>query len=163
MAADDARLRVSAAGLVNADPARVYSIIADYRNGHPRIVPEQFSHMEVERGGFGDGTIITFQVRVLGRTTKFRAVVTEPEPGRVLVERNVEGSDSMTTFEVAPGPDGRGTTVTITTDLKTRDGILGWLERAISKRVMEPMYRRELEKLAEVAAGTPSLVVGRRL
>ena len=87
---------------VHAAPQRIDGIIADYHHGHPRILPKQFRRLTVEKGGTGAGTVIRFEVRVLGQTQTFRAVVTEPEPGRVLVERNVEPNDSVTTFTVDP-------------------------------------------------------------
>lgn len=84
--------------------------------------------MVVEEGGIGEGTRIRFQVRVLGTTTKFRAVVTEPEPGRVLVERNIEGSDSVTTFIVEPGAAPGESNVTIETVMSTKPGLAGKIE-----------------------------------
>ncbi len=74
---------------MDAPADRVYAIIADYRNGHPHILPKQFRNLTVEQGGVGAGTIIRFEVRVFGQTQHFRAVVSEPEPGRVLVEENL--------------------------------------------------------------------------
>src|SRR5579864_9197509 len=77
---------VSASALIPARRERVYSLIANYHDGHTRIVPKQFSNLVVEQGGIGAGTIIRFQMSVLGRKQTFRAAVTEPEPGRMLVE-----------------------------------------------------------------------------
>src|SRR5215204_3004132 len=58
---------VGAAARVNAPARRVYDMIADYRNGHPRIVPPKyFTSLDVEEGGVGDGTVIRFTMRVLG-------------------------------------------------------------------------------------------------
>src|SRR5690242_8820844 len=93
-------LTLHAAADLGAPPDRVYGVIADYRQGHPSIVPRQFSNMRVVKGGVGAGTEITFDVTMLGMTRHFRAVVTEPERGRVLVESNVEPSPSVTTFVV---------------------------------------------------------------
>jgi hypothetical protein len=33
---------VTGSARIEADPARVYGIIADYHHGHPSIVPKQF-------------------------------------------------------------------------------------------------------------------------
>jgi hypothetical protein len=98
MASDD--IRVSA--VVQAPAPHVYNIIADYRDGHPRIVPHRyFKWMRVDGGGVGAGTTITFQMRVMGSSKVLRATITEPEPGRVLVETYPE-SGIVTTFFVAP-------------------------------------------------------------
>jgi hypothetical protein len=39
---------VTAATFIDAAPERVYSIIADYRNGHPRILPGEYDGLIVE-------------------------------------------------------------------------------------------------------------------
>jgi len=145
---------VSATARLEAPPRRVYDTIADYHTGHPRIVPKQFSNLRVEKGGVGAGTIITFDVTVLGRTTAFRAEVTEPEPGRVLVERNVGGSDSVTTFTVDPGARADEAVVTIHTAMTDRGGIGGAIEKFVTRRVLRPMYAEELRRL-EAAAADP--------
>jgi hypothetical protein len=142
---------VSASARIDARPDRVYGIIADYRNGHPQILPKQFGPLNVDAGGYGAGTVIRFSVVALGRKTDFRAVVSEPQPGRVLVERNDPPNASVTTFTVDPGPTGRESDVTISTELPDRPGLLGALERFITRRVMNGMYRDELALLAAVA------------
>lgn len=80
---------ISASARIDAPPERVYAIIADYRTGHPRILPEPFSGLTVERGGIGAGTTIRFQMKLLGRTETYRADITEPEPGRQIGRAHV--------------------------------------------------------------------------
>ena len=75
-------------------------------------------------------------------------LVCEPEPGRVLVERNVEPNDSVTTFVVAPEQDGRAARVRIETELKQRPGIAGKIERFLIERAPPPMYAQELKNLS---------------
>ena len=145
--------RVSASGVVNAPAGRVYAILADYRDGHPHIVPRPpFGALEVEQGGVGAGTVIRYPMRLLGRTRTYRAAVTEPEPGRVLVETDVD-TGAVTTFTVEPGAGGRSARVTITTDVPTRGGPLGVLERFLVTRLLRPTYVRELRQLADFAEG----------
>src|ERR1700728_1331783 len=85
---------VSASAVVPARRERVYSLIANYNDGHPRILPKQFSNLTVEQGGVGAGTVIRFQMSVLGKKETLRAAITEPEPGRVLVETYLDGKDT---------------------------------------------------------------------
>jgi len=67
---------VKASAKVDAPSEVVYGIIADYRTGHPQILPRPyFEWLEVERGGRGEGTVIRFQMRVLGQTRVLRAAV----------------------------------------------------------------------------------------
>jgi hypothetical protein len=141
---------ISATAVIDAPAAVVYGIIADYRDGHPRILPKPyFTALEVEAGGVGAGTIIRVTMRVLGSTRSFRAAITEPEPGRVLVERDLE-SGTTTTFRVQPLEGGR-TRVTFETELGKRGGIVGWLENLLTPSLLRPIYAQELELLRQLA------------
>ena len=132
---------------LNAAPERVYAMIADYRNGHPRILPDVFSGLTVERGGTGAGTIIRFQMRVFGRTQTFRAAITEPEPGHVLVETYLDSNGAITTFTVNQGADQGTSNVTISTELPVRTGVFGAIQRFLTTRSLRPLYVRELALL----------------
>jgi hypothetical protein len=143
---------VSESRRIPAPPAEVYAILADYTEGHPHILPSAyFRNIEVEQGGVGAGTRISFEVTALGSVRKMRADIEEPSPGRILVERDVDGH-SVTTFKVVPARDGRESDVTIMTELTTRGGILGIVERMASKKFLERVYREELARLAAYAA-----------
>jgi hypothetical protein len=142
---------VSARARINAPPDRVYGIIADYRNGHPNILPKQFGPLCVDAGGYGAGTVIRFSVVALGKKVDYRAVVSEPQPGRVLVERNDPPNNSISTFIVDPGPTGRESDVTITTELPMRGGFAAAIERFVTKKVLQGIYKDELALLAAVA------------
>ena len=147
---------VKSSARVEAPADVVYGIIADYRNGHPHILPKQyFEWLEVEQGGRGEGTVIRFQMRVLGQSRVLRAVVTEPEPGRVLVETDTGGGGPVTTFIVEP--EGSGSNVTFSTKLTSAGGPLGVLERFVLRRVLRRIYARELEQLNRVAVERSSV------
>lgn len=146
---------VQASGLVPAPAPIVYGILADYRAEHPRIVPKPyFRTVEVERGGVGEGTVVRVEMRVLGSTRRFRHAISEPQPGRVLVETDMEGW-TVTTFTVEP-VDGQ-TRLTLSTLFRSRGGVLATLERWMVKSLMEKMYREEIALIArralEIAAG----------
>src|SRR5215467_9777823 len=112
--------RASASSRIEAPASRVYSIIADYNEHHPRILPpEYFKSLEVEEGGVGAGTRIHVTMRVMGTTITFRHIVSEPEPGRVLVESDAE-RNSATFFTVDPVNSGATTMLTITTEFTTQ-------------------------------------------
>jgi hypothetical protein len=146
-----AQHRVSASKLIQAPAQQVYGIIADYHAGHPHILPQPpFVSLAVEQGGVGAGTVISFQMRLMGRLQTYRATITEPEPGRVLVETNDSGA--VTTFTVEPRDDGRRAQVTITTDTTVRDGILGAVEGWLTTRLLRPIYVKELELMDTLAS-----------
>jgi len=148
--------RVSASARIEAEAERIYNILADYHHGHPSILPKPyFLSLTVERGGYGAGTIIGFQTRVLGQTRKVRAAITEPEPGRVLVETDLEEGGAVTTFTLVPVDDLKYTQVTISSERRTRQsGLLGLLERWLAEWILRRIYRLEMGLLAERAKGS---------
>jgi hypothetical protein len=140
--------RVMSSRTINAGPADVYAAIADYRNQHPQIVPpEYFGRLEVLEGGTGAGTRTRVVMRVLGTKRVFEQLVTEPVPGRVLMETNTDGS-GVTTFTAESTEGGKSAHVTIATDLPARSGIGGLLERLFISVMFPRIYRRELARLA---------------
>ncbi len=145
--------RVVASAVIPARRERVYSLIANYHDGHPRIVPKQFSDMVVEQGGVGAGTVIRFQLSLLGKKQTYRAAITEPEPGRVLVETDLDRNGAVTTFTVDPGTAPADSRVTISTELSVRSGFLGRIEKSLTTLLLRPMYEKELANLARVATG----------
>jgi hypothetical protein len=147
------RHEVTAEAVVDAPAELAYALIADYRDGHPQIIPRPpFVSLDVEQGGTGEGTVIRFQMRILGRKRTFRAAITEPEPGRVLAETDLD-TGAVTTFTVVPVEDDRKSRVTITTDLETRGGALGGLERYFLTRLLRPVHHREIERIGAIASG----------
>ena len=140
------RHRISASADIAAPPATVYRIFADYRQHHPRILPAAFSNFAVQEGGVGAGTTFTFDLRVLGRIRHYAGVAYEPEPGRRLVEK-YPAENSETSFLVEPA--GAGSRVTITTEFDGRSGVAGAIERWMTERILQPIYRDELDRVAK--------------
>jgi hypothetical protein len=129
---------------VEAAPEEVYAVFADYRDRHPRILPKGFD-LTVESGGQGAGTIFRLTTRAMGATRSYRMAVTEPRPGRVLMESEI-GGGVVTTFTVKPAGGGRAH-VTISSDFPQRTGILGRLEAALIRAVGRAQFRQELRNL----------------
>ena len=147
---------VKASAPVGAPAEVVYNIIADYRKGHPHILPRKyFEWLEVEQGGRGEGTVIRFQMRVLGQTRVLRAAVTEPELGRVLVETDTGGVGPVTTFTVEPTDS--GSHVTFSTELTSAGGLLGIAERFVLRRILRRIYAAELKQLESFAVERSSV------
>lgn len=145
------RHRITTAAEFTAPAGYIYTILADYHDGHPRTLPGRwFRDFHVERGGFGSGTVIRFTMPALGVERRVRASVSEPEPGRVLLERDL-ASGALTTFTVEPTPRG-GSTVTITTDLTVRPGIAGRIERALTSAFLHRVFREQLARLGAIVA-----------
>ncbi len=143
-------IAASASATIAAPATAVYGILADYREGHPAILPRKyFRNLVVEAGGTGAGTRIRFEMRVLGATRTVRGEVTEPEPGRRVVETYPE-SGTRTTFLVEPVVDGRATHVTISPRYEN-GGLPGWVEWLLVPGLLRRIYRAELANLAAVA------------
>lgn len=140
-------IHVSAHRPIAAPAERVYRILSDYRQHHPRILPPAFSHFTVEQGGVGTGTVIRFDVSIGGRTQRYHQKVDEPEPGRVLRESDIDGN-RRTTFTVTPV--GTGSHVSIETTWSS-SGVRGLVERLIAPRLLRPLYGDELDQLDRYA------------
>lgn len=142
--------KFSVSAKINSSPKVVYGIISDYRNSHPKILPKPpFVSLVVEQGGIGAGTIVCVQMKVLGKRQTFRTVVTEPEPGRVLVETNDTGY--ITTFTVESIDDEKNSIVTFTTGIPDSSGLFKKLEFRLTKLLLTSVYKQELENLAQFA------------
>jgi ribosome-associated toxin RatA of RatAB toxin-antitoxin module len=142
--------KFSVSAIINSPPQIVYKIIADYNKEHPKILPKPpFVSLEVEEGGIGEGTVALVKMKVMGKVQTFRTAVTEPKPGSVLVETNDTGY--ITTFTVEPGNEGKHSYVTFTTEIPEDSGLLKKLEFKLTKLLLTPVYKKELENLAEAA------------
>src|SRR5206468_3472972 len=107
------KIRISATATIPARAETAYELIADYRRGHPSILPPAyFGTLDVLRGGRGAGTEIRFEVKAFGKVNIATATITEPVPGRELRETTADGI--VTTFLVEPS--GTHARVTIRTE-----------------------------------------------
>ena len=145
-----AEVFVSVSAVVHAPADVVYAIFADYHDAHPRVLPRPpFGELVVERGGIGAGTRFRVEGRQGRKMKTLRCEVTEPHPGRVLVESDVD-SDLVTTFTVDPADGGRDSRVTISTRW-TRAGVQGIVERLLVPLFLRPVYRAELRNVEQLA------------
>jgi uncharacterized protein YndB with AHSA1/START domain len=130
-----------------APPELVYLCLANYRDHHrpDGFLPPAFTDFAITRGGIGDGTQASWTVTTGGRPRHIAATITEPEPGRVLLET----ADGLgTTFTVDPAPG--GATVRFETVIDD-PGISGVLTRLFAERLVRPVYEDELTRLEAYA------------
>jgi hypothetical protein len=144
-----ARARVSAERIIAAPAADVYTLLADYREGHPSILPPAFSEFAVLEGGVGAGTRIRFRLTLGGRTRDSEGVVEEPEPGRVLTE-SYRDQGAVTTFALDPVDRDR-TRLEIAAAWQPQGGLAGWFERLIASRPLSRLLEQELELIEQWA------------
>jgi hypothetical protein len=146
----DSSYTVAASARLGASAGVVYGIIADYRHGHPTILPPKyFRGLEVLEGGVGAGTRIRFEMGALGKWRTALADVTEPRPGRLLHEFYPD-TGILTTFTVEPSGEA-ACAVTIATVMPGRAGLGGLFERWVVPRYLRAVYREELALLARRA------------
>jgi hypothetical protein len=142
------QIRVEASAVVAAAPQQVYAVFADYRNGHPRILPRAyFSDLAVEQGGYGAGTVFRVKTRFLGVERAYRMAVSEPAPGRTLVETDLD-TGLATTFTITATSQEQQARVQIATVWEASGGMAGLIERLTTPPIMRMIYREELRQLA---------------
>jgi hypothetical protein len=144
---NDMKARISAERLIDARADVIYHCIADYREHHrpEGFLPPAFSEFEIERGGMGAGTELRWVVEAGGRRRTVTATVSEPEPGRTLIET---GSGIVTIFTVEPTGD--GARVRFDTVIE-EGGLQGILNRLFVARILGPIYADELSRLEDHA------------
>ena len=143
-----AHIRLSEARLIPVPAPVIYDIIADYRTGHPHILPARFfGALDVLEGGRGAGTKIRFEMKAFGRLNVETGVITEPRPGTEL--RETLASGIVTTFLVEPR-GANAAMVTITTEYD-KPGLRGWLESILAPSYLRQVYVAELAQLERVA------------
>ncbi|MEM7534113.1 MAG: SRPBCC family protein [Chloroflexota bacterium] len=133
--------------LIAASPGKIYGVITDFEVGHKAILPPQFTDLRVEVGGQGEGTIAIAEMNVMGQKSVFRLHITEPEPGRVMIEADPDAGVE-TTWTLEPVSDTE-TKVTISSKMQTSAGIKGWIERLVTPSITQGIYKEELQLLAD--------------
>ena len=101
----------------------------------------------MEKGGQGAGTVIRFTTMVMGKEYHYHQVVSEPEPGRILQENDLD-RDLMTNFTLDPINNGLQTHLTITTRMGVSKGIKGFFEKLMIPMALRPIYKKELQQIA---------------
>jgi Polyketide cyclase / dehydrase and lipid transport len=146
------KTHVSSQRLIDAPADVLYHCIADYVEHHrpDGFLPPSFSDLEILRGGVGAGTEVRWVIDAGGRRRTVQATVSEPVPGRRLVET---GSGIETTFTV--DATRRGTWVRFDTTIDDR-GLQGVLSRLFAARILGPVYEEELRRLEDYAKAHPS-------
>lgn len=140
-------IQVETSHVIDARPEDIYAVISDYRVGHPAILPKPyFSELTIEQGGQGAGTVIRFHVTIWGQTLPYHQRVSEPEPGRVLRETDIE-TGQYSQFTLEPLNGGQQTRVTIFSESPASPGLRGFLERMTQPSIVGRLFKQELQNL----------------
>lgn len=148
--------RTSFERILNAPAETVYHLISDYAEHHRAapegFLPDAFTDLVVERGGVGEGTAIRFTSKLGGRSQTVSATITEPQPGRILVESS---PGLVTTFTVDP-VDARRSRVRFDTVIEA-GGLMGLITRLLVPGMLRPVYADEMARLEQHAQAHPAL------
>lgn len=148
-----ASITIEVSNIIPANIETVYAIIADYNVGHQAILPKPaFREMSVLDGGVGAGTRLHVHVKIYGQSYYYDQIVEEPEPGRVIIERDIN-TGQFSTFTLEPLSDNQ-TCVKITAVNPLRPGIMGLIERISQPRIIGNLFKIELQNLADYVTHT---------
>jgi hypothetical protein len=93
----------------------------------------------------GTGSVVRYKINFAGGVRELRMEVTEPEPGRTLVQADTGSSGLVTRFTVIP--QGEQALVNITSSFDNETGVAGFVERIIAPRRLHRIYLEELARL----------------
>lgn len=136
--------------IIQARPEVVFRTLADYANKRPRMLPANFLDYRVEKGGQGQGTVISYRFRAAGRERPYTMRVEETLKGRVLTERDANSS-FVTHWSVEPIELGQQSKVSVESDWEGGSGIGGFFERAFAPLGLHKIYNEMLTALAQLA------------
>ena len=143
------KITVSVSKNVESPAAIVYNILANYNHHRNILPPNAFAGLDIEAGGIGDGTQLLAHFNVMGIKQQRRLYVTEPEPGAVLAEQDVD-TNLITTFRVQPINKTKSK-VTIETIWQPEPGLKGFIDRLTTPFFMRQIYQNELNMLDKYA------------
>jgi hypothetical protein len=129
---------------IDARPGAVYEVLADYTTHHPEIMPSSlFSKLEVESGGMGAGTVFHITLHIAGQKKRLHMRVSEPDPGHVLTETNLD-TGVVTEFAVTGDSP---TLARISSTWETSGGLRGLVDRTMTPLLMRWIFGKQLKEL----------------
>jgi hypothetical protein len=70
------KIHAHATKVIEAPPEKVYTVLANYNQSHPAILPKQvFSDLVVEQGGIGAGTVVRVTMSAQGTNQELHVTV----------------------------------------------------------------------------------------
>jgi uncharacterized protein YndB with AHSA1/START domain len=137
------KVTASAERTINAPADKIYRYLADMQL-HARFLPAP-STTTNSQGGVGAGRVVSFKIKFAGGVRELRMDVTEPEPGRTLVQTDSGNSGLVTTFTVTPHGD--QALVNMASSFDGESGVAGFVERIIAPRRLHHIYVKELARI----------------
>ena len=139
------QIEVAVERRVSASPEQVMALLADYRQGRPRILTDNYVDYTVEQGGQGAGTVVRYTFRAARRERRVRLQVETPDP-ETIVETDTNSS-LVTTWRVTPEAGGSASRVRLLTTWQGAGGLGGFFERTFAPRGLRRVYAQVLDRL----------------
>ena len=122
--------------LIDVDPEKALSAVADYERVRPKILSPQYSEYKVLQGGQGAGTVASW--RLQATKSRVRNVqVSVDVAGRTVIEKDANSSMIINWTAVPAGP---GCSVTMKTTWTGGSGVKGFFEK-----VFAPLGLRKIQ------------------
>jgi hypothetical protein len=135
----------------DAAPGKVFTALADYVNVRPNILAPEFTDYQVLERGVGAGTRIGYNLHATKKRVRaVEAAVTEPTPGRQLLE--TDSRSSLLVLWDVVAADGGGSRVTVRVNWQGAGGVGGFFERRFAPAGIRRIYTTELGRLGTVLA-----------
>ncbi len=141
------KVHVNSERVINAAPQDVYAVLADYKKMRPRMLTDNFLDYKVEKGGHGDGTVVSYRLHAANRERPYKLRVDESVKNEVLTERD-SNSSLVTTWALSPLRSGKQTKVRVSTEWEGAAGVGGFFERTFAPLGLRSIYASMLDSLA---------------
>ncbi|MGP3967447.1 SRPBCC family protein [Streptomyces sp. 6N223] len=142
-----AQLEAVAEREIAAHPDDVFDAIADYREVHPRLLPERYTDFEVREGGDGQGTVLFYRFHATSRRVR-EMLLDVTEPGENVLVETDRNSTLVTRYTVTAGSAEGAARVAIRTTWQGASGVGGFFERLFAPRALEGTHQQFLANLA---------------
>ncbi len=143
--------------VINAAPEDVYAVLSDYRNQRPQMLTPNFLDYAVEKGGQGDGTVISYRLHAANRERSYKMRVDEPVKGEVITESDSDSS-LVTTWTLYPLQDGQQTKVRVSSEWEGSTGVGGFFERTFAPLGLRTIYGKMLNSLLSLTGASATTV-----
>lgn len=144
------QVSASSTVLINAEPEKVLSVVADYQTVRPKILSSHYSGYQVLEGGQGAGTVATWKLQATeSRVRDVKATV--DVAGHTVIEKDANSS-MVTNWTVAPA--GTGSSVTVKTSWTGAGGIKGFFEKTFAPLGLKKIQSEVLENLKREVEGS---------
>lgn len=151
------RIFVKKERVINAAPENVYAVLSDYKSQRPQMLTSNFLNYAVEKGGKGDGTVISYRLRAANRERPYKMSVGEPVKGEVITERDSDSS-LVTTWALYPLQNGQQTKVRVSSEWEGGTGVGGFFERTFAPLGLRGIYGKMLDSLLALTGANATSV-----